>query len=315
MKKSLSMLSKTFFVLIKRVTTLYILLVSIFLIGCDQSKQSQTAGMVLIPAGEFAMGSNSGSDSIKMDNSMNESEFAMGSNSGSSDEKPVHSVYVDAFYMDKYEVTNAQYAEFLNAKGRHTDGGQIWLDLGDGDEKIEYIAGKYRARSGYENHPVIEVSWYGAMAYALWKGKRLPTEAEWEKAARGNLSGRKYPWGDTIDSSRANYDKNIGGTTAVGKYRANGYGLYDMAGNVWEWCLDEYNSSFYARSPARNPLSGANSIRWLLDNYTGVKSGRVLRGGSWFDAAHYVRAATRFNPAPTFADFNSGFRCVRAVSH
>ena len=205
----------------------------------------------------------------------------MGSNSGGSNEKPVHSVYIDAFYMDEYEVTNAEYAAFLNAKGKHTESGKTWLDIGSARARIEYVAGVYRAKGGYENHPVTYVSWYGAMAYAAWAGKRLPTEAEWEKAARGNLSGLTYPWGNTIDSSKANYNRHIGDTTAVGEYTANGYGLYDMAGNVWEWCLDEYDSGFYAVSPSQNPLSGANSIEWILDNYTGVESSRVLRGGSW----------------------------------
>jgi formylglycine-generating enzyme required for sulfatase activity len=267
---------------------------------------SSTEGMVLIPAGEFRMGSNS----------------------GSSNEKPVHSVYVDAFYMDKYEVTNAQYAAFLNAKGKHTrkwqdvvkywccscEGGNTWLDIGDGDERIEYVAGVYRAKGGYENHPVIYVSWHGAVAYSKWKGKRLLTEAEWEKAARGNLSGLTYPWGNSIDSSKANYNNRIKDTTAVGKYTANGYGLYDMAGNVWEWCLDEYNSGFYAVSSSQNPLSGANSIRWILDNYTGVKSSRVLRGGSWLNAAQDVRVADRSPDAPSGTSNGLGFRCARAVT-
>ena len=250
---------------------------------------SSTEGMVLIPAGEFRMGSNSGDP----------------------DEKPVHSVYVDAFYMDKYEVTNAQYAAFLNAKGKHTEGGNTWLDIGDGHERIEYVAGVYRAKGGYENHPVVEVSWYGAVAYAAWAGKRLPTEAEWEKAARGNLVGLTYPWGNSIDSSKANYNNRIKDTTAVGKYTANGYGLYDMAGNVWEWCLDEYNSGFYAISPSQNPLSGANSIRWILDNYTGINSSRVLRGGLWSGSARSVRVASRTTASPSGTDSAFGFRCAR----
>jgi len=122
-----------------------------------------TEGMVLIPAGEFRMGSNSGAN----------------------DEKPVHSVYVDAFYMDKYEVTNTEYAAFLNAKGKHAEGGKTWLNIGTKSCRIEYVSRTYRARAGYENHPVVIVSWYGAMAYATWKGKRLPTEAEWKKRLVG----------------------------------------------------------------------------------------------------------------------------------
>ena len=145
-----------------------------------QPPASSTEGMVLIPAGEFQMGSNSGFPN----------------------EKPVHSVYVDAFYMDEYEVTNAEYAAFLNAKGKHTESGKTWLHIGGAPARIEYVAGVYRAKGGYENYPVTYVSWYGAVAYSKWKGKRLPTEAEWEKAARGNLSGLTYPWGNTIDSEQ-----------------------------------------------------------------------------------------------------------------
>ena len=249
-------------------------------------------GMVLIEAGEFRMGSNSRGDK----------------------EKPVHSVYVDAFYMDAYEVTNAEYAAFLNAKGKHAEVGKTWYRIGNQYSRIEYIARKYQVKGGYENHPVTYVSWYGAMAYAEWAGKRLPTEAEWEKAARGGLAGLTYPWGNNIDSSRANYNGHVKDTTAVGKYAANGYGLYDMAGNVWEWCLDEYNAGFYAISPAQNPLSGANSIQWLLDNWAGVNTIRVLRGGAWNSAAGNVTVDFRTNHAPTATGNSVGFRCVKSVT-
>ncbi len=248
------------------------------------------SNMELIPAGEFRMGSNEHSS-----------------------EKPVHSVYVDAFYMDKYEVTNAEYAEFLNAKGKHTDAGQTWLAVGHEDARIEYVNRAYRSKAGYEKHPVVMVSWYGAMAYAEWVGKRLPTEAEWEKAARGGLSGLKYPWGNGIDSNKANYNNHVRDTTVTGKYPANGYGLYDMSGNVWEWCLDEYNGGFYAVSPSQNPLSGANSIKWLLDNYTGVNTSRVVRGGSRFYNANHVRVAFRNSGTPARVSPDVGFRCARAV--
>ena len=244
-------------------------------------------GMVLIPAGEFQMGSN-----------------VTGS------EKPVHTVYVDAFFMDETEVTNVEYQKFVRANprwGKRSIDGAFhngnYLDHWNGDN---YPIGK-------ENHPVVFVSWYGAMAYAIWVEKRLPTEAEWEYAARGGLRGQKYPWrGDVIDRGRANYNKIVGDTTAVRRYPPNGYGLYDMAGNVWEWCLDEYDEGFYDRSPRDNPLSGGLSVDWIISNFTGVKTARVFRGGSWGNAPWSLRVAnrSRHTPADTF-DY-LGFRCARS---
>ncbi len=246
------------------------------------------AGMVLIPAGTFQMGSTT----------------------GDTDESPVHPVSVEAFHMDTHEVTNAEYAAFLNAKGKHADAGHTWLSLGSSDVRIELIAGTYRAKTGYANHPVVRVSWYGAMAYAAWAGKRLPTEAEWEYAARGGLAGKQYPWGDTIDTTQANYGWNIADTTPGGTYAANGYGLYDMAGNVFEWCLDTYLDNFYDTSPAQNPLSGDSTI---IDTYTTVDSQRVLRGGSWFYSASVVRVSNRDYSFPMSTGGDLGFRCVKSV--
>jgi len=224
------------------------------------SSSTLASEMVLIPAGSFQMGSNDGKN----------------------DEKPVHTIYVDAFYMDKYEVTNAQYRKFMSATGHRKP--DYWND----------------SRFNKSNQPVVGVTWHDATAYARWAGKRLPTEAEWEKAARGGLEGKKYPWGDTIDSSRACYDQDYltGKPVSVGSYSANGYGLYDMAGNVYEWCADWYVSDYYSFLPSRNtqgPSSG---------------SYRVLRGGSWFDVTFYLRAASRYNLFPAGTIFYDGFRCV-----
>ena len=169
--------------------------------------------------------------------------------------KPVHTVYLDAYYIDETEVTNEQYCRFLNSEKYREDeyrGGYMCLDIDSTFCLIEKDGNTYKPKSGYEKHPVIMVTWRGAAAYAQWAGVRLPTEAQWEKAARGGLVGKKYPWGDSEpDGSNANFadkntdydmrDKNVDDgyerTAPVGNYTPNGYGLFDMAGNVWEWCF------------------------------------------------------------------------------
>ena len=233
------------------------------------------AEMVLIPAGEFLMGSN---DEDARD-----------------DEKPVHTVYLDEFYMDKYEVTVGKYKQFVRATGHRAL--PSWV--------FEF--------SPTDQHPVIGVSWQDAMAYAQWAGNRLPTEAEWEKAARGGLVGKRYPSGDSIDTSKANYADNVGRTKTVGSYTANGYGLYDMAGNVFEWCLDAYSSDVYGSLPQQNPVSGG-SIVSIINNFANVNNSRVLRGGAWDGNAQNVRCARRISASPTVTDDVIGFRCVRAVT-
>lgn len=240
----------------------------------------EKVAMVLIPAGEFTMGSD---------------EFF--------GEGPAHKVYLDAFYIDKYEVTNEQFCQFLNEKGNQTEGGVRWLDISGSN--IEYQGGEYRPKAGYEDHPLIGVTWHGANAYAKWRGCRLPTEAEWEKAARGDLIGKTYPWGDDIDPARANYgqDAESATTTPVGGYLPNGYGLYDIAGNVWEWCSDWYDRDYYSESPYKNP-------RGPEDGYA-----RVVRGGGWSGPVHiyakYLRCSYRYFLRPESTNNYLGFRCAK----
>ena len=262
--------------------------ITITVVVREEAVPATPAGMVLIPAGEFQMGSNNGGDS---------------------DERPVHTVYVDAFFMDIYEVTNAQYKQFVDANPQWGKD-RIPSSYHNGDYLEHWNGNSYPP--GKANHPVVYVSWYSAMAYSQWAGKRLPTEAEWERAARGGLVGKKYPWGDSLlDSSKANYNNNVGDTTPVGSYPPNGYGLYDMAGNVSEWCLDKYEADFYARSPRDNPIAGG-SITDIINNFTSVTSSRVLRGGSWGTDPSYLHVANRnwYHPAYTFT--YEGFRCARA---
>jgi formylglycine-generating enzyme required for sulfatase activity len=212
-------------------------------------------------------------------------EFQMGSDEGGNDEKLVHTVYLDDFYMDKYEVTNAQYKKFMDASGYKSP--KNWDD----------------PRFNAPNQPVIGVSWNDAKAYADWAGKRLPTEAEWEKAARGGLVGKKYPLGDNLTHDEANYAKTGGkdtweNTAPVGSFAPNGYGLYDMAGNVWEWCEDWYSTAYYYYSPKSNPKG------------TDSGSVRVFRGGSWSDDPDELRVSYRSNSGPDGMFGDVGFRCV-----
>ena len=237
-------------------------------------------------------------------------EFWMGSddNDAEDDEKPRHTIYLDAFHIDKYEVTNAQYKKFVDANPQWQKD-RIPEKYHDGDYLEHWNGSNYPP--GKDNHPVVYVSWYAAIAYAEWSGKRLPTEAEWERAARGGRFGR-YTWGFSPDSNKANYGEKIGNTTPVGTYDANRYGLYDMAGNVWEWCLDEYNADFYSVAPRHNPIAGG-TVDNILSDWTNVKSVRVLRGGSWVSDAKFVRVSDRTRFTPKITNNARGFRCVKAV--
>ena len=258
------------------------------LIGCRTVNSD--ADMMLIPAGEFQMG--------------NKGPVEQGPYGPQKDETPLHTVYVDALYIDTYEVTNAEFKKFLDAnpewqKGNKFPNDETYLGNWEGNTYPE----------GQGNHPV-NVNWYAAMAYAKWSGKRLPTGAEWEKAARGGLKRRAYPWGDAINPSMANYQVNHF-TVPVGSYKPNMYGLYDMAGNVQEWCLDEYQVDFYKDSPKRNPIAGADNITDIVNNHKNVKSPRVLRGGGWVFGPDHVRVSNRWKLSPRDSSHTAGFRCVK----
>jgi len=211
-------------------------------------------------------------------------KFLMGTDS-EGDHHPVHEVYVNAFRMDKYEVTNAQYQEFCDTTGHRLP--EFW--------------GKCDFRCGpdFPNHPVTGVSWFDAVAYGEWCGKRLPTEAEWEYAARGGLKGKNYPRGDELDPAMGNYVKSEkGGPVAVGSYPANGFGLHDLQGNVVEWVRDYYDPDYYASSPAKNP-QGPETGKF-----------RVIRGGGWHSGPVCNRVYYRNALPPGWVDFSVGFRCV-----
>jgi formylglycine-generating enzyme required for sulfatase activity len=207
--------------------------------------------------------------------------FPMGSAEGEVDERPVHQVYLDDYYIYKTPVTVAQYRKFCTATGQEMPKAPSW--------------------GWQDTHPVVNVTWHDAQAYAAWARVRLPTEAQWEKAARGD-DGRTYPWGATWDAAKCNSsESNRKQTTPVGSFPAGAspYGVLDMAGNVWNWCADWYDGAYYQTSPARNP--------------TGPTTGtyRVLRGGSWNNDEYYTRSANRDGGSnPDDSWFISGFRCV-----
>ncbi len=268
----------------KSVSFLSIGLVLVVLAGCDQSSVSSVPleDMVLIPAGEFIMGTDS--------------------EGANADQKPAHTIYLDAFYIDKHEVTNAQFEAFIvdggyqnqklwTAEGWHfIQENQIKTPLQHGENSV----------STEPDHPVIGVSWYEASAYAAWAGKRLPTEAEWEKAARGT-DGRIYPWGNEMDFSKLSYFPHVIKVQTVGSF-ANGaspYGVLDMAGSVWEWCGDWYDEGYYLQSLQRNP--------------TGPDNGeyRVLRGGGWDSIRLQLRTSYRYSDKEDRRTYNIGFRCVQ----
>lgn len=251
----------------------------------SEGEETVPEGMVLIFGGEFEMGSNN-----------------------TPSEQPVHTVHLDAFYMDQYEVTNAQYKRFVLANPEWQKG-RIDRRFHEGTYLENWDGNNYP--DGNEDHPVTWVSWHAAMAYATWAGKRLPTEAEWEYAARGGFANQNYPWGTSIDVTKANYNGNVGNTTAVGTYPANNYGLYDMSGNVWEWCLDEYQSNFYRNSAHRNPIAGTTRIQDLTGDFKNVHTPRVLRGGSFVTEHQSVEVSTRAESPPRYADLDLGFRCVK----
>ncbi len=255
--------------------------------------------LVNIPAGTFNMGSPNG----EVNHNPDETEYQ---------------VTLSAFRMSKYEITNTEYAAFLNAKSIGSNGlyaagafpaqALIYVSTGSYDFGLHYTAGQWVPVAGYGNHPVINVTWYGSTEYANYAGGTLASEAQWEYACRGNTSA-PFNTGACLSDAQANYswyypyntctntNTTYPGTTqAVGSYTANGYGLQDMHGNVWEWCSDWYGT--YPTAAQINP-TGPN---------TG--SNRVIRGGSWDEIARNCRSAIRGNGDPTFSYTSIGFRVV-----
>ena len=261
----------------------------------DRKRMSDTSllNIVRIPSGEFSMGADDGGD----------------------DERPAHKIYVDEFCIGTYPVTNEDYAQFVTDT-RHpppTVHGLPLMVTSAQENEFRALAKKYfwnngLPPAGLEQHPVTLVGFEDALAYCTWladrmgQDVRLPTEAEWEKAARGGLENKKYPWGDTFDPACAQFlapgvEKSEHGTAPVGSFPANGFQLFDMAGNVWEWVSDWYAPNYYSRAQYVNPQGPESGIL------------RIVRGGSWVNAdVAYLRCSYRHKVPPDSYAYSIGFR-------
>jgi len=226
--------------------------------------------------------------------------FVRGSTEGNRDEMPQHEITIDSFAIDIHPVTNEQFVRFLEAMGGVKDKNHNDL-VRLKDSRINSSKGRFSIESGYIKHPVVGVTWYGAAAYAKWIGKRLPTEAEWEVAAYGGLDSAFYPSGDEIEKSQANFFSFD--TTVVMSYPANGYHLYDMVGNVYEWCQDWYGYNYYETS-IQEPLNPQGPLQGVY---------RVLRGGCWKSLKEDLRCAKRHRNNPGTVNSTYGFRCAADV--
>ena len=249
----------------------FLFVISSFLIILNLSAQtsaSSDSSMSLIPGGEFMMGK--------------------GNHSGP-DFSPAHKVVLDSFYIDKYQVTNRDYMKYCEATG--TNYPEFW------NTEI------FRSGKSFLDYPVVGINWIDAIKYAEWTGKRLPTEAEWEYAARGGLIENEYPNGNQWQYEKAK--QNSSGWQnlifPVGTREPNGYGLYDMADNVWEWVMDGYDESYYQTSPVNNPKGPDKKLN------------KVIRGGSWHSGAMCKRVYFRKGIPANWCDFSIGFRCAKSI--
>lgn len=257
--------------------------------ACFSFKNQIKDEMVLIPEGIFTMGYNIN----------NKNEW------GDTDEEPVHKVFLKSYYMDRYEVSASQFSKFLN---NHPDKAPFYFQTGLG-VTIEKVDNLFSPKIGLKNYVANRISWYGADAYCKWISKRLPTEAEWEKASRGT-DGRIFPWGNEFPTNeRVTFRRkfNLLGFKALEQVDSmpggqSPYGVHHMAGNAWEWVSDWYKDIYYEESPYNNPKGPESGIT------------KVLRGGNWYYKAYYMRTTYRFNEKPDVFKNWQGFRCAKDLN-
>ena len=297
----------------------------LFLLSPPLYGSEQWEEVVLVPGGEFMMGSGKDDISWVLDT------WPGVEKKWYKDEKPRHLVVLDYFYIDRHDVTNRRFGDFVKATGYKTDAEkENWAWVYD-FRKREWVRnfganwrrphGRGSEISGLEEHPVVQVSWSDAKAFCEWDGKRLPTEAEWEYAARGGGKSR-YTWGaDKPTGKDANFadrkirilqwaDRKVNDgyryTAPTGSYLPNGFGVYNMAGNAWEWVNDWYDENYYEKSPVQNPAGPSLPVKteWCSEC-------RVLRGGGWSSRPKHLRSAYRHFSRPDARSSTLGFRCAR----
>jgi formylglycine-generating enzyme required for sulfatase activity len=284
----MNFISKAMSLYLVRYFTLFI---SLFILnGCVSLISHGKDNMVLIPEGVFTMG-------YKINN---KNEW------GDTDEEPVHKVFLKSYYIDRLEVSASQFSNFLNLNLKKAS---LYFQTGSG-VTIKKVGRLYSPRAGLNNYPANRVSWYGADAYCRWVNKRLPTEAEWEKSARG-IDGRIFPWGDEFPTNdkvtfRRKFNKIGFKALEMVDSMPNGrspYGVHHMAGNAWEWVSDWYEDIYYEKSPFENPKGPDSGVS------------KVLRGGNWYYKAYYMRTTYRFNEKPGVFKNWQGFRCAKDLDH
>ncbi len=268
---------------------------------CAQDRSNPLSTMAQIPGGTFVIGTDASKVAALAQT------FGVAAHPDLiTSETPAHAVTLASFYLDKYEVTNEEFAKFLKKNSRWL-AKRIPKEFDNGNYLKGWSGGTYPGTTG--NYPVVNISWYAAVAYCQSLHKRLPTEAEWEVAARGGLVDKTFTWGNQDpDKTRVNFGgSGLKSATPVGSYPANGYGLFDMAGNVWEFVADEWGP--YDSVPATNPVGGNN--HFLDDSYLKVTTRRVIRGGSFGGAPLNLRVTYRDSHPPNGARDFVGFRCAR----
>jgi formylglycine-generating enzyme required for sulfatase activity len=284
----------------KQFVFILIMALALSLVSCSSSIKyhpEEKDGMVVIPKGKFRIGLDAGEINARS----------------------AHDVYLNTYMIDKYEVSAAEFARFLNDKGNPED--RYFSQ--DSYSTIIKESSTYAPRKGFENFPANNISWLGAYAYCQWKGKRLPTEAEWEKAARDN-DGRIYPWGNSLpDDSKARFnqkweDKGLNVMVPVNALPegASYYGIYSMAGNVWEWVDDWFRRNYCLYCPEENkciPCQEGSPCDYCPAERPASGNFKVLRGGSWYEefGEYTIRSVYRYWLEPEDRFLNTGFRCAK----